>query len=420
MGAATSVLLALAVSGAAMGIAGCSSAPWSSSSESSSSSELDSATVQQVASEAGVDVKDVEAIVSGKIITHKDVDVRVQRMRSVAGITDDASFSSYLDSAGMTELDYRYKALKQLIDEALIVVDGENLGVTVSTDEVNAQIQKLESRYPSHAAFVAALQAAGYTEDSYYNAVAASILSSSLREKVTSDIEPTEEQIREYATSVAPTLAGKRSSQILLSQSDYSLALSLRQQLMSGANFAELAQKYSIDGSGSSGGDMGWESLTSMSNEYKKALDQLEVGEISPIVRSEFGYHIILCTDEYEPTYDEDGKVDVDSIPTELMDAIKQSMTTLLTEYEYETYVSNLEASATLAVFDEDGNQVDPADVGLATETVEIDSNSAVDLVEDAASDGSAGEAVFSAANAASAAGDDASVPGLDSENLGR
>jgi foldase protein PrsA len=371
----------------AFGMTGCSGCDDQQQEE----SETEKVSLEQAADAAGVSVEEVEAVVNGKVVTHEDVDVRVQRMRSVNGLSDDEAFSDFLDSAGISAQDYRREALKELIDEVLIVTNGEDLGVTVSYDELDAQIEQLESRYPSHAAFVSALNAAGYTTESYYNAVWASILSSRLREKVISDIEPTEEEVREYAQMVAPTLAGRRSSQILLPQSGSELAQELWERLQDGEDFESLARTYSIDGSSSQGGDMGWESMTSMPEEYKEALDKLDVGEISPVVHSDFGYHIILCTDIYEPSYDEDGNIIVEDIPEDLMEEIKQSMISLLSEAEYDRYVSNLEATAALAVYDEDGNQISPEDVGLATEVVDvsISGDDAAELVAaDASEDG--------------------------------
>src|ERR671935_431661 len=60
------------------------------------------------------------------------------------------------------------------------------------------------------------------------------------------------------------------------------------------ANFAELARKYSQDpGSAQRGGDLGVFPKGMMVKEFQDALTALKPGEISPVVQTQFGYHII-------------------------------------------------------------------------------------------------------------------------------
>lgn len=61
-----------------------------------------------------------------------------------------------------------------------------------------------------------------------------------------------------------------------------------------GANFAELAKKYSQDvGTAPKGGDLGWFSSGHMVPEFSEAAFKLKAGEISDLVRTPFGYHLI-------------------------------------------------------------------------------------------------------------------------------
>jgi len=69
----------------------------------------------------------------------------------------------------------------------------------------------------------------------------------------------------------------------------------LRNQIVSGkAKFEELAQKESDDvGSGARGGDLGEFSRGQMVPEFEKAAFEAKVGDVTPVVRTQFGYHII-------------------------------------------------------------------------------------------------------------------------------
>ena len=89
---------------------------------------------------------------------------------------------------------------------------------------------------------------------------------------------------------VQPT-AGKKE---LTEEEAKAKAEDLRKQLVAGANFDELAKKESDDtGSGSRGGDLGTFGRGQMVEEFEKAAFAAKVGEISPVTRTQFGYHII-------------------------------------------------------------------------------------------------------------------------------
>jgi len=68
----------------------------------------------------------------------------------------------------------------------------------------------------------------------------------------------------------------------------------LRKQIVAGANFDELAKKESDDtGSGARGGDLGSFSRGQMVPEFEEAAFKAKVGEVTPVVKTQFGYHII-------------------------------------------------------------------------------------------------------------------------------
>jgi peptidyl-prolyl cis-trans isomerase SurA len=67
----------------------------------------------------------------------------------------------------------------------------------------------------------------------------------------------------------------------------------VKAKLDAGEDFAVLAQNYSQDGSARSGGDLGWARRGTFVPEFEAAAYNLELSEISDIVESEFGFHII-------------------------------------------------------------------------------------------------------------------------------
>ncbi len=68
----------------------------------------------------------------------------------------------------------------------------------------------------------------------------------------------------------------------------------IQQKLNEGADFSELAKQYSDDpGSAPRGGDLGFMSRGTFVREFESAAFELEPGQVSDIVRTEFGFHII-------------------------------------------------------------------------------------------------------------------------------
>jgi peptidyl-prolyl cis-trans isomerase SurA len=67
----------------------------------------------------------------------------------------------------------------------------------------------------------------------------------------------------------------------------------LKERLDNGADFAELAQQYSEDGSANNGGDLGWVNPGDTVPEFETAMNALAPEEISEPIRSPFGWHII-------------------------------------------------------------------------------------------------------------------------------
>ncbi|MEC8428923.1 MAG: peptidylprolyl isomerase, partial [Pseudomonadota bacterium] len=69
----------------------------------------------------------------------------------------------------------------------------------------------------------------------------------------------------------------------------------IRQQILNGEDFGELAKEYSDDtGSVLSGGDLGWSLPGKFVPEFEKTINATKIGEVSKPFRSQFGWHILI------------------------------------------------------------------------------------------------------------------------------
>jgi peptidyl-prolyl cis-trans isomerase C len=85
-------------------------------------------------------------------------------------------------------------------------------------------------------------------------------------------------------------------------------AQALIDALADGADFAELAAENSIGPSGPNGGQLGWFTAGMMVPEFETAVFELEAGEVSVPVQTQFGWHVILLNEVREqapPTLDQ-------------------------------------------------------------------------------------------------------------------
>ena len=67
----------------------------------------------------------------------------------------------------------------------------------------------------------------------------------------------------------------------------------IRDRINGGESFAKMAEEYSIDGSRKRGGDLGWFGRGVMVKEFERAAFDLKKGEVSGVVKTQFGYHLI-------------------------------------------------------------------------------------------------------------------------------
>ncbi|MEH6549167.1 MAG: peptidylprolyl isomerase [Pseudomonadales bacterium] len=98
-----------------------------------------------------------------------------------------------------------------------------------------------------------------------------------------------------------------KTSEIRTEEQCQVLLSSIREQIMAGSDFAELARKYTEDiGTAQEGGDLGWSQAGQFVPEFEQTMAITEIDEISEPFRSPFGWHIIQVVDRRQHDVRED------------------------------------------------------------------------------------------------------------------
>jgi len=206
---------------------------------------------------------------------------------------------------GTTEYEQlKGQAITFLIQRAEFQQEADNMGIKVTSDQVDKRIEQLKKQFygGSDARYKKALTQQGLTEDQAKDEVRAQIISEELFKKVTADVKVAPAAVKAYYASHKSQYGQPETRQVrhILVQKK-ALADSIYAQLKAGANFAALAKKYSKDpGSASNGGKLTISKGQTVP-QFDKVAFQLKKGELSQPVKTQYGYHVIQALSEIKP-----------------------------------------------------------------------------------------------------------------------
>ena len=216
-------------------------------------------------------------------------------------VWDIASDISSVEVSYQDRSDRSIKAavLSQLIDDLLIDAGAKAEGIKVSEGEISEEIGRLKKNFPSSAEFHRSIAEQGMTVLDLRKTVSKQLIIKKLEEILMGRVVVSDEEIKVfYEKNIEIFIQPKqvRVSNITVQSEDK--AKELLSSVRSGTDFGEIAKIYSKDDlSREKGGDMGLISIGDLPPELEKAAFLLKVGEISDIIASDDGYHLIKVTD---------------------------------------------------------------------------------------------------------------------------
>jgi foldase protein PrsA len=189
------------------------------------------------------------------------------------------------------------KVLDMLVDIKVQEKEALKAGITASEEEINAEVEKARKYFDSEEKFNEFLTSQKMTMEYLKDTIRKDILVSKLQEKLTADVSVTDEQVAAYYTSNNDQFISVKASHILLE--DEETAKKILERAKAGENFGELALQNSTDPSAQTNkGDLGYFRKGDMVEPFETAAFGMKVGEISDLVKTDFGYHIIKLEDK--------------------------------------------------------------------------------------------------------------------------
>ncbi len=217
------------------------------------------------------------AIVNGQAIPMDAYLKEVERRAQSQGIDP----NSPQNQLALSEI--KSQTLDNMIDDVLVEQEAARQGVSVSDADLNAAVQQMIDAAGGQTAYDQTLAAQDQTPDEARTMQRTQMLYNLMRDRVLASLGNMSEQV--HARHI---LVDSRAT-----------AEALLAQIRAGADFAQVAKQSSQDTlTKDSGGDLGWFPRGKLiSKEVEDAAFALQPGQISDVVQSAFGFHIIQVLD---------------------------------------------------------------------------------------------------------------------------
>ncbi len=243
------------------------------------------------------------ATVNGKAISQQDFDFEFQQT-----IGQMAQRGQMVGEENLPVV--RQSVLGRMIEEELLFQDTQTQGISIPDQRVSDELARVKSRFPSEAEFQTALTALKISEDDLRRKIHRGLAIQQLISTLVLDVQVTDEEMQAFYESnpslfqspeqiqarhilikVAPEAEESVKKEALQKIKD------VQKKIKAGEDFAALAQAHSEGPSSVKGGDLGFFRRGQMVKSFEEAAFSLQKGEVSDVVETRFGYHLIKVTE---------------------------------------------------------------------------------------------------------------------------
>jgi len=247
--------------------------------------------------------KNTVAVVNGVAIKKKDLSRSVDQTRRRF-----IQMGRKLEGKELNNVEN--KILDTLIDRELLYQESEKEGVKVSKEKVNKEIEGLRKKFSDKKAFVDALKAVNLTEAELEDQIKRQLaIKELIDQKIASKVKISDKEAKEFYDK-HPEYFKKpeevRASHILVkvpSDADKKKVAEAKKKieavqarLKKGEDFSKVAKEVSEGPSSKKGGDLGYFKRGQMVKPFEDAAFALNPGQMSGIIRTRYGFHIIKVT----------------------------------------------------------------------------------------------------------------------------
>lgn len=278
----------------------------------------------------------VAATVNGEEITLGQLEfmLRMNKSSVEASMTDESMWEQEIED-GVTYRDkFKELMIDQMVNTALIAQAAEKDGLKPSDKEVESSYNELRTTINSDEDLKKSAEELGVTDEFLKSQAKTNLLIQAYQNKFNEETKVSESEMEKYYEENKDSykVDEVEASHILIKTTDddgnamsdadkkkaKAKAEKILKEVKNGGDFAELAKKYSEDpGSAENGGSLGTFGKGQMVEPFEEAAFSMDPGEISDLVETDYGYHIIKVTDKInETTSYEEAK---DGIKTQLL-----------------------------------------------------------------------------------------------------
>jgi hypothetical protein len=323
----------------------------------------------------------VAAKVNNTYLAEERVADWITQYRTAYRLEDDADFARSLLTQNINVGTFRQDAINQLVLEDLISNRAEELGITASEEEAQAQVDAMKQNmaFNDDEIWEESLATYGMSVESLRMQYLLDLKRQAVFEADVAYRDLSEDEVLGYLQEYLAGTTQKHVSRIIFSEDDaYERATECHERLseaqaagdFDAETFATFVREYSDEeGVESTGGAYAWSSGDAMDGEIMTLLETLDVGSFTgpESVEADKAIEIIYCDEEYTfPSKDDIASLAVSDVPPSLMELIEGAAADAFWTADCNVYLAMLLANAPITYYPIPADATYAVDLSLA------------------------------------------------------